>query len=70
MIRNKAKYLCEILFCAIGLVESERHTHTFENFNVVVNFKSIVKREEVLHFIARDGAVNHRLLVGVDHKER
>jgi hypothetical protein len=67
---KEAKYLCEILFCAIGLVKSERHAHTFENFNIIVDLKSIVECEEVLHLITRDGAVNHRLLIGVDHKER
>ena len=51
-------------------MKTESHTHSLENFNVVVDFKSVVEGEQILLLIARYGTVNHSLLAGIDYQER
>ena len=36
-------YFSEILFCAVGIVQSECHTQTFKNFADVMKLENIVK---------------------------
>ena len=61
----RMRYLSEILFRTVGFVQTQSHAHSLQDFNVVMNFKSIIEGEEVLHFVTGYRAVNDSFLARI-----